>query len=76
MKIEKTWYESKKLWVAFLTILLLVATEVFGLNLPVEKILAIASTALGYILIQGKLDADVRTAALKKEAAVALGGKP
>ena len=64
MKLEKKWYQSKKLWVGLITFVLILLSEVLGLDLPAEKILAMAGLALGYILAQAKVDAATRSASI------------
>ena len=66
IEIQKEWYRSKKLWMATVTLLAIVATVVFDIDVPLEKVLAMAALALGYIFAQGKEDAAVKGAAAAK----------
>jgi hypothetical protein len=53
----KKWYQSKKFWTVLVQAAVLVANEGLGLNLPLEAILTLTAVALGYLGIEGSLDA-------------------
>lgn len=61
MKNNKKWYHSKKFWVAvlpgFVALLNTILYQTTGAELPVEAIVASVTTALGYIFVEGGLDA-------------------
>ncbi|RJQ10624.1 MAG: hypothetical protein C4551_02320 [Bacillota bacterium] len=48
---------SRKFWMAVLGALLPVLNSEFGWNLPVEAILSVAAVIIGYILVEGNIDA-------------------
>lgn len=47
---------SRKLWVAVITGVLVIANEGLGLNLPKEEIMTVAGIAMSYILGQSYVD--------------------
>ena len=64
IKVTKEWYRSKKLWMAVITLAVILLSEVLGVQMNMESILGMAGVAMTYIFAQGKIDADVRSAAL------------
>lgn len=73
MRYEKNWWRSKKVLVALVTFLVIAAKAAFPdapvlANFDEAKLIGWIVTAVGYLLAQGHVDAQVRSAALIAEA--------
>lgn len=58
IEMKSKWY-SRKFWLVVTGILVTLANEGFGLNLPKSSIMTIAGIIIGYLIVEGAKDVAV-----------------
>lgn len=60
--------KSRKFWAAILSVIVIIANDVFNIHLSLETLLPIVMTIIGWIVGQGMVDAaKVKAEAFKKK---------